>query len=58
MDDLDRCIASLHPSSLLGRSRVGCVLGLEERVVVTHSIPLVYLYHRYKYIQESPHTLP
>ena len=37
--DLDRCIASLHPSSLLGRSRAGCVLGLEERVVVAHSIP-------------------
>ena len=36
--DLDRCIASLHSSSLLGRSRVGCVVGMEERVVVAHSI--------------------
>jgi hypothetical protein len=50
---LDSCIASLHSSPIPGRSRAGCVPGMEERVVVAHSIPLVYLYNRYKYIQEG-----
>ena len=36
---MDRCITGLYPSSIPGRSRVGCVPGMEERVVVAHSIP-------------------
>ena len=60
MDDLDCRIASLHSSPILGRSRVGCLLGLEERLVVAHSIP----FHWYtcttgiNIYQESPHGVP